>query len=132
MDSFIGRKRDCKVINFCAMSKLPQCYEGKHCSLVVGLFTNAWGSNYNKIILVTYEENVRYDMPNGEKTSPREFSPDNKSDRRQSKTRLKIDERGSKIARNSNFDCRLTLFEQQMAINNSVSNDFFYLRSSKV
>ena len=81
---------------------------------------------------MTCEENVRYDMPHRQKTSLREFSPDNTSDRRQSKTRLKIDERGSKIARNSNFDCRLSLFEQQMTIKNSVSNDFFYLRSSKV
>ena len=44
--------------------------------------------------------------------------------RRQSKTRLTIDERGSKIARNSVFDCHLSPVRRQMAIENSVSNDF--------
>ena len=41
-----------------------------------------------------------------------------------------IEERGSKIARNSVFDCHLSPVGRQMAILNSVSNDFFYLRSS--
>ena len=40
-----------------------------------------------------------------------------------------IDERGSKIARNSVFDCHLSHDRRQIAIENSVSNDF-YLRSS--
>ena len=38
-------------------------------------------------------------------------------DRRQSKTLLTVDERGSKLARNSIFDC-------QMVIENFVCNDF--------
>ena len=40
--------------------------------------------------------------------------------RRQSKTLLTIDERGSKLARNSVFDCYLTPDWRQMAIKNSV------------
>ena len=51
--------------------------------------------------------------------------------RRQSKTLLTIDKRGSYIARNSVFDCHLSPIGRQMAIENSVSNDF-YLRSSIV
>ena len=50
--------------------------------------------------------------------------------RRQSKSLLTIDERGSKIARNSVFDCHLSPV-RQMAIENSFSNDFD-LRSSIV
>ena len=45
--------------------------------------------------------------------------------RRQSKTLLTIDERRSKIARNSVFYCHLSPVGRQMAIKNSVSNDFF-------
>ena len=53
----------------------------------------------------------------------------NTPDRRQSKTLLTIHEHGSKIARNSVFDIRLSPVRQQMAINNSVSNNFLtYLR----
>ena len=37
---------------------------------------------------------------------------------------LTIDEHGSKIARNSIFDCHLSPVGRQMAIKNSVSNDF--------
>ena len=37
-------------------------------------------------------------------------------DMRQSKTLLTIDERGSKIARNSGFDCHLSTVGRQMAI----------------
>ena len=48
------------------------------------------------------------------------FTPD----RRQSKTLLTIHERGSKIARNSVFDCHLSPDWRQMAIKNSVSNNF--------
>ena len=44
--------------------------------------------------------------------------------RRQSKTLFTIDESGSKIARNSGFDCHLSPIWRQMAIKNSVSNDF--------
>ena len=47
--------------------------------------------------------------------------------KRQSKTLLTIEERGSKIVRNSVFDCHLSPVGRQMAIENSVSNDFFYL-----
>ena len=42
----------------------------------------------------------------------------------QSKTLLTIDERGSKIDRNSVYDCHLSPVGRQMAIENSVSNDF--------
>ena len=45
-------------------------------------------------------------------------------DRRQSKTLLTVDERGSKLARNSIFDCHLSPVGRQMVIENSVSNDF--------
>ena len=50
----------------------------------------------------------------------------NKPGRRQSKTLLTIDECGSKLARNSVFNCHLSPVRQQMAIENSVSvvNDF--------
>ena len=51
--------------------------------------------------------------------------------RRQSKPLLTIDERGSKIARNSDFDCHLSQVWRRMTIERSVSNDF-YLRSSIV
>ena len=44
--------------------------------------------------------------------------------RRHSKMLLTIDEPGSKIARNSVFDCHLSPNWRQMAIENSVSNDF--------
>ena len=44
--------------------------------------------------------------------------------RRQSKTLLTIDERGSSIARNNVFDCHLSPVGRKMAIGNSVSNDF--------
>ena len=44
--------------------------------------------------------------------------------RRQSKTVLLIDERTSKIARNSVFDCHLSPVGRQMPTENSVSNDF--------
>ena len=46
------------------------------------------------------------------------------SDRRQSKTLLTSDERGSKLTRNSVFDFHLSLVGRQMAIKNFVSNDF--------
>ena len=49
---------------------------------------------------------------------------DTTPDRRQSKTRLTIDDRGSKIARNGVFDCHLSPVGRQMTIENSVSNDF--------
>ena len=42
-----------------------------------------------------------------------------KSDRRQSKTLLTIEERGSKIARNRVFDCHMSPFGGQMAIENT-------------
>ena len=45
--------------------------------------------------------------------------------RRQSKTLPTIDKCGSKIDRNNVFDCHLSLVWQQMAIENSVSNDFW-------
>ena len=51
--------------------------------------------------------------------------------RRKSKTLLTIDERGSKIDRNSVFDCHLLPVWRQMAIENAVSI-VFYLRSSIV
>ena len=38
---------------------------------------------------------------------------------------LTIDRRGSKIARNSVFDCHLSPIWRQMAIKNYVSNDFY-------
>ena len=50
----------------------------------------------------------------------------------QSKTLLPINEIGSKIARNSVFNCHVSPVGRQMAIENSVSNDFFYLPSSIV
>ena len=50
--------------------------------------------------------------------------------RRQSKMLLTIDERGSKIARNSVFDCHLSPVGRQMAIEKSVSNDFIYVFDS--
>ena len=43
--------------------------------------------------------------------------------RRQSKMLLTMDERGSKIDRNSVFDCHLSPVGRQMAIKNSVSNN---------
>ena len=49
-------------------------------------------------------------------------------DRRQSKPLLKIVERGSKIARTSVFNCHLSPVGRQMAIENSVSSDFIYVR----
>ena len=48
-------------------------------------------------------------------------------DRQQSKMLLTIDERGSKIARNSVFDCNLSPNWRQMAIENSVSNNFLFM-----
>ena len=45
-------------------------------------------------------------------------------DRRQSKTLSTIEERGSKIDRNSVFDCHLSPVERQMAIESTVSFDF--------
>ena len=51
--------------------------------------------------------------------------------RRQSKTLLTIDERGSKIARNSVFDCPLSPVRRQMAFEISVSS-YCDLRSSIV
>ena len=44
--------------------------------------------------------------------------------RQQSKTLSTIDECGLKIDRNSVFDCHLLQVWRQMAIKNSVSNDF--------
>ena len=44
--------------------------------------------------------------------------------RRQSKTLFTIDKGGSKIGRNSVFDCHLSPVGRQMTIENSVSNDF--------
>ena len=46
------------------------------------------------------------------------------SGRGQSKIILTIDKHGSKIARNSVFYCHLSPIGRQMAIKNSVSNDF--------
>ena len=57
----------------------------------------------------------------------RNFTPG----RRQSKTLFTIDKRGSKIDRNSVFDCHLSPVGRQMTIVNSFSNDFD-LRSSIV
>ena len=44
--------------------------------------------------------------------------------RRQSKTLLTNIERASEIARKSAFDCHLSPVRRQMAIENSVSNNF--------
>ena len=55
----------------------------------------------------------------------------NTPDRRQSKTLLIIDERGSKIARNSVFDCHLSPDWRKMAIENTGSSAFD-LHSSRV
>ena len=44
--------------------------------------------------------------------------------RRQSKMLLTINEYGTKMARNSVFDCYLSSVSQQMAIENSLSIDF--------
>ena len=44
--------------------------------------------------------------------------------RQQSKTLLTIHKRGSKMARNNVFNCHLSPVGRQMAIENSVSNDF--------
>ena len=50
-------------------------------------------------------------------------------DRRQSKTLLTIDKRGSKIGRSSVFECRLSPVGRKMAIKNTVSYDFLiYVR----
>ena len=49
--------------------------------------------------------------------------------RRQSKTPLTTDERGSNIARNSVLDCHLSPVGRQMAIENGLA---FHLRSSIV
>ena len=49
----------------------------------------------------------------------------NTPDRWQSKTPLTIDERGSKISRNSIFHCHLSPIGQKMAMENSVSNYFW-------
>ena len=57
-------------------------------------------------------------------TETGELSPLITLGRRQSKMLSTIDERGSKIDRNSVFDCHLSPVWQQMAIENSVSNDF--------
>ena len=54
----------------------------------------------------------------------RKFVDKNTPGRRQSKTLFIIDERGSKIARNSVFDCHLSPIGRQIAIENSISNDF--------
>ena len=51
--------------------------------------------------------------------------------RRQSKTLLPMDERGSEIATTSVFECHLSPVGRLMDIENFVSN-FFYLRSSIV
>ena len=48
-------------------------------------------------------------------------------DRWQSKTLLTINEHGSKITRNSVFDCHLWPVGEQMGIKNSVSNNFWSL-----
>ena len=45
-------------------------------------------------------------------------------DRRQSKTLLTIDKCGSKIVRNSVFECHLSPIGRQMTIENSASNEF--------
>ena len=45
---------------------------------------------------------------------------------RQSRTLFTIDERVSKIARNSVFDCHLSPYGRQMVIENSVSNYIIY------
>ena len=57
-----------------------------------------------------------------------------KPDRRQSKTFLTIDVRGSNIDRNSVFDCHLSpVGRQKMTIENSISNLFdLHVRSSIV
>ena len=47
--------------------------------------------------------------------------------RRQSKTHLITVKRGSKIVRNSLFDCHWSQVGRQMAIKNSVSNNFYLL-----
>ena len=44
--------------------------------------------------------------------------------RRQSKTLSTVEERGSKIARNSVFDCHMSPVGRQMAIENTVSSYF--------
>ena len=52
------------------------------------------------------------------------LAPYNTPYRRQSKALLTIDERGSKITRNSVFYCHLSPAGRQMAIKTLVSNDF--------
>ena len=55
-----------------------------------------------------------------------------KPDRRQSKTLLKIDEHGSKMARNSVFDCHLSPVGRQMANKKTLFLTIYNLRSSIV
>ena len=52
------------------------------------------------------------------------FQPFPTPGRRQSRMLLTIDERGSEMTRNSVFDFHLSPVGRQMAIENSVSNDF--------
>ena len=70
------------------------------------------------------EERIRSDGDSGLKQIRLLALISNTPDRRQSKTLSTIDERGSKIDRKSIFDCHLSPICRQMAIENSVSNDF--------
>ena len=70
------------------------------------------------------EERIRSDGDSGLKQIRLLALISNTPDRRQSKTLSTIDERESKIDRNSVFDCHLSPMWRHMAIENSVSNDF--------
>ena len=69
------------------------------------------------LLYVDFFKNVNYKHQNLFSTLP---TPG----RRQSKTLLTIDKRGSKIARISVFHCHLSPVRRQMGLENSVSNDF--------
>ena len=76
--------------------------------------------NVNFNILVDPDPERRFDWPD---LGPNCITPD----RRQLKMLLTIDEHGSKIVRSRVFDSHLSPDWRQMAIENSVSNNFIYV-----
>ena len=77
-------------------------------------------SHVMSLLILTPEYTINSFSPNCQ----HQITQTNTPGRRQSKTLLSIDKCWSKIARNSASDCHLSPVGWQMAIENSISNDF--------
>ena len=118
----LSLKGGCTGSSESTFMKMPHCWKwhvAAHILLVMALISLVyynWSSYHNLVVTLVFRASSwdfgTYHISN--------YTPD----RRQSKTLSAVDKRGSKIDRNSVFDCHLSPAGRQMAIQNTVCIDF--------